>query len=282
MSSQLRREGVDVAQTREAFGSLQDLQARYGELATDAALAAGGALPPPAGTAVDGAALARSLWKGNWSDALFDAIGFVPVLGDGAKAGRLANKLHDLRRLVTAGQQAVNRAFAATRRAAARHWDAVRQANRARYEEAIRSCTTKACRESAANLKGPQYGNTPRSGDRGEWVGERGDSVWQPSNGGPPIRYENGFPDYSAHSVHNVDIAMRGNRTSDFRAADNAVRDRLGDPDWEMPRGYTWHHHEDGVTMQLVPQSVHGTGAGASTPHMGGATLYDGSQAGEF
>ena len=25
----------------------------------------------------------------------------------------------------------------------------------------------------------------------------------------------------------------------------------------ETPEGYTWHHHQDGKTMQLVPQDLH-------------------------
>jgi hypothetical protein len=26
----------------------------------------------------------------------------------------------------------------------------------------------------------------------------------------------------------------------------------------EPPEGYTWHHHQDGTTMQLVPRDIHG------------------------
>jgi hypothetical protein len=38
----------------------------------------------------------------------------------------------------------------------------------------------------------------------------------------------------------------------------------------------------EGVTMELIPQNIHATGGGASTPHMGGASLYEGSNASEF
>ncbi|KZL20247.1 hypothetical protein PsAD2_01544 [Pseudovibrio axinellae] len=33
---------------------------------------------------------------------------------------------------------------------------------------------------------------------------------------------------------------------------DKAMQDKLGDSEWNKPEGYTWHHKEDGVTMQLV------------------------------
>ncbi|KHA51207.1 HNH endonuclease [Sulfitobacter geojensis] len=284
MSRYLEADGVDVAQTRTAYGELRDLQAQYGELATEASLAAASFLPPPAGTAADIASLGRSLWKGNWGDAFFDIVGVVPLGGDAIKGTRLANKLNDFRRALDVASTGVSRAFRGTKDAAARYWDDVVAANKAEYDEALAACNgSRACREAAAAKKGPQYNNTPKSGDNGEWSsGERGDGVWTPSNGGPPITYSNGFPDYSPHSAGNVDIPMRGNRTTDFTAADKAMREQLGDPDWRRPSGHTWHHNENGVTMELIPQNIHATGGGASTPHMGGASLYEGSNASEF
>jgi A nuclease of the HNH/ENDO VII superfamily with conserved WHH len=38
-------------------------------------------------------------------------------------------------------------------------------------------------------------------------------------------------------------------------------------PNWKMPDDMTWHHHEDGVTMLLIPQTVN------KVPHTGGAAL---------
>jgi len=34
------------------------------------------------------------------------------------------------------------------------------------------------------------------------------------------------------------------------------------------PKDYTWHHVEDGKTMQLVPTDIHDT-----FPHIGGASV---------
>ncbi len=282
MGSQLSAAGVDVNQTRSAFSQMQQLNAKYGELATDAGLAAGGALPPPFGTAVDVASLGRSLWKGDWGGALIDVVGFAPLIGDGAKAAKVANRLNDLRRSLDVAKSALQRNLNLTKTTAAKYWDDIAKRNRAAYEKAIEGCATKACRDAKASLKGPQYSNTPKDGPNGKWVGERGDSVWQPSNGGPPIEYKNGFPDYSPHSQGNIDIAMKGNETTDFTAATRGMRDKLGDPDWELPSNMTWHHNENGTTMQLVPKSIHATGGGATTPHMGGASLYSGSNASEF
>ena len=67
------------------------------------------------------------------------------------------------------------------------------------------------------------------------------------------------------------------------KAVDQTFPMLAKDPNWQKPSGYTWHHHEDGVTMQLIPSNIHGTGSGAMSPHMGGAALYgNGSQATAF
>jgi hypothetical protein len=282
MGSRLSQAGVDVNKTRDAFSELQKLNAKYGELALDATLAAGGALPPPFGTAVDIFSLGRSLIKGDWGGALIDLGGFVPLLGDGAKAGKVIKKLDDLRRVLDVAGTAIAKNLDATKKVAAKYWDDLIRANKKKFDDAIKQCTTKECREAAAKLKGSQYNNTPTSGSNGQWSGERGDSTWKPSNGGPEVRYNNGFPDYGPHSKGNVDIAMKGNRTSDFTDADKAMRQQLGDPNWQRPSDMTWHHNENGVTMQLIPKNIHATGGGASTPHMGGASLYTGSNATEF
>ena len=284
MSRYLEADGIDVNQTRTAYGELRDLQAKYGQLAGDVGLAGASMLPPPAGTAADVVSIGRSLWGGRWGDALFDVVGLVPLGGDAIKAGRLANKLNDFRKALDVASTGMRRAFQGTKDAAAKYWDDAVAARKADYEEALEACNgTKACREAAAAKKGPQYEKTPKSGDNGEWSsGERGDGVWTPSNGGPPVTYNNGFPDYGPHSAGSVDIPMRGNHTTDFSSADKAMRDQLGDPDWTRPSDHTWHHSENGVTMELVPKDIHATGGGASTPHVGGASLYSGTNASEF
>ena len=283
MGTRLQADDVNINDIRSHHTELQNMGRQYADLAIDAGLATAGALPPPFGTAADVASLGRSLWRGDWGGALLDAVGLIPVVGDAAKGGRIANRLNNLRRSIDAATTVVSRGFRQTRETALRYWDDMVQANRQRWRDALRNCNgTQACRDAAALQKGPQYSNTPSSRN-GTWnpPDGRGDGVFTPNNGGPPITYHNGFPDYSGHSIADVDIPMTGNRNTDRRLSDAAMRSR--DPDWERPDGYVWHHNEDGVTMQLVPDSIHGTGRGAQSSHMGGAALYgNGSQAQAF
>jgi hypothetical protein len=70
-----------------------------------------------------------------------------------------------------------------------------------------------------------------------------------------------GYPDFSAAGVVKVEvkISYTGSRPGDFAAANKAAGFN------QTPKGMTWHHHQDGVTMQLVPTEVH-----ARTGHTGG------------
>jgi hypothetical protein len=68
-----------------------------------------------------------------------------------------------------------------------------------------------------------------------------------------------GFPDFSGVAKTQVTIKQTGSRKGDFQAANKAA----GYTD--TPAGYTWHHHQDGKTMQLVPREIH-----AQTGHTGG------------
>lgn len=73
-----------------------------------------------------------------------------------------------------------------------------------------------------------------------------------------------GFPDFRAAGVvkAEVKIKMTGAR-SDIAEANKAANLT------STPKGYTWHHHQDGTTMQLVPTDIH-----QATGHTGGvATL---------
>lgn len=72
------------------------------------------------------------------------------------------------------------------------------------------------------------------------------------------------------------DVSMLGQR-SDFEIADalgaklTGMKDGNAFRDWRLNEGFTWHHRENGVTMQMVPTELH-----ASIPHMGGASLQRG------
>nr|WP_285511283.1 HNH endonuclease [Streptomyces sp. NBRC 14336]WBO82443.1 HNH endonuclease [Streptomyces sp. SBE_14.2] len=72
----------------------------------------------------------------------------------------------------------------------------------------------------------------------------------------------NGYPDFSPYSIKTVKIeGMTGIYARDARAAN-----------WlagysRTPRGYVWHHHEDALTMQLIPRDLHN-----AVQHTGGAS----------
>lgn len=72
-----------------------------------------------------------------------------------------------------------------------------------------------------------------------------------------------GFPDFSPHAKAQVEIrGLTGKYDIDEAMANKAVG--LS----KTPDGFVWHHVEDGVTMQLVPQSIH-----KATGHTGGAAV---------
>jgi RHS repeat-associated protein len=95
---------------------------------------------------------------------------------------------------------------------------------------------------------------------------------------GTAVPYRNGYPDFSDHMNHpsgvtQVNITQSTDRKADFAAANAAA----GHPEWgnQPPPNYTWHHHENGSTMQLVPRDVHGDfthAGGVSTVKNQGST----------
>jgi RHS repeat-associated protein len=96
-------------------------------------------------------------------------------------------------------------------------------------------------------------GGTVNLNDDGSMTYTRADGV--------SVTYRNGYPDFSSFETHpsgvtSVQIAQSTNRDADFRAANIAA----GHPEWgdgPPSSDWTWHHNEDGTTMQLVPRDVH-------------------------
>ena len=78
------------------------------------------------------------------------------------------------------------------------------------------------------------------------------------------IRYtEAGYPDFSPFAYEkngvkaDVEIYLRGRRGKDDLAADARFGEMVGDPDFEAPDGFTWHHSEQVGRMLLVPTGIH-------------------------
>ena len=307
MSSTLNSATDDAARSKmlDAEKELADLTEKYGEIAADAGLAAASLLPPPAGTAADVISLGKSLITGDWGGALLDVVGFVPLAGDAIKAAgkgtKLAKRMAQIEDAIKVAKAALARkraAFIAARKdAALKYWSDIKKKGKAAYDEAIKKASVKDCPDDFAKLKGEHYQYNPKTGKNGSWTGERGDGDWIPTKGSdldkaldkfnksqkPPttfdrVPYEGGFPKYDNFvyktpdgRAARVEIPQVGGR-KDFATADDAMREMLGDPDWVRPKGYTWHHKQDGVTMELVPTDIHGF---PETGHAGGSSVLE-------
>ena len=76
--------------------------------------------------------------------------------------------------------------------------------------------------------------------------------VWEYTDWeGNTVKYKDGYPDFSPHERQHVDIDMKGNRTSDFTEANKKA------PKGKKLPENTWHHNENGTTMQEVPTDIH-------------------------
>jgi hypothetical protein len=72
-----------------------------------------------------------------------------------------------------------------------------------------------------------------------------------------------GFPDFSPYAKAEVEIqGLTGNYAKDAAMANKAVGLN------RTPDGYVWHHVEDTLKMQLVPQPIHD-----AARHTGGASI---------
>jgi hypothetical protein len=74
------------------------------------------------------------------------------------------------------------------------------------------------------------------------------------------VAFKEGFPDFSQQAVKEVKLNNLSGTDKDFGLANKAAGYE------STPKGYTWHHVQDGTTMQLVPTSIH-----QQTAHTGGS-----------
>ena len=74
---------------------------------------------------------------------------------------------------------------------------------------------------------------------------------------------EEGFPDFEPYSIKKVTVDnLEGDAYFDFIKANEVAGFS------STPKGYTWHHVDDGRTLILVPSDIHG-----AVRHTGGASL---------
>ena len=80
-----------------------------------------------------------------------------------------------------------------------------------------------------------------------------------------------GYPNFSSFADYQVEVkGLTGNYAIDAGMANRAAGLK------GTPKGYVWHHVEDGRTMQLIPRSVHRT-----VGHSGGASIIKKGAAGK-
>ncbi|MQY51204.1 RHS repeat-associated core domain-containing protein [Rhodocyclus gracilis] len=77
------------------------------------------------------------------------------------------------------------------------------------------------------------------------------------------VAFKEGFPDFSQQAIKEVKVGNLTGTEKDFALADRAAGYSATNP---RPGDFTWHHVQDGQTMQLVPTSVH-----QQTAHTGGS-----------
>lgn len=146
-----------------------------------------------------------------------------------------------------------------------------------------------------------RIGQTPRDdGERGEWQGERGESMFIPNDnevqevlekdGVEGIVYKNAIPDFFPCSKSTVEIDyMSDNRNgppvegSNFQQCDQKCATQWNEQcrggkndwtardvaNWRRENGYSWHERNDMKTCDLIPTKVN-----AYFGHLGGVGEY--------
>lgn len=128
---------------------------------------------------------------------------------------------------------------------------------------------------------------SPETANSGFWEDNnaRGNVPWHSDNSNVnratqygPVEYKNGYPVLEPYAVETVGLKKMTGYEQDIAKADLELARRHGKtnskgrPDGAWAENYrrahklTWHHHEDGSTMLLVPHGLHG-----NLPHAGGA-----------
>lgn len=110
----------------------------------------------------------------------------------------------------------------------------------------------------------PRYSPEPKKWrDKGGTVDEQ---TWTYTDWeGNSVSYADGYPDFKAggHVKAEVEIQQKGNRTTDFS-------DATAKNGGTKPPDTTWHHHQNGTTMQAVDSKVH-----SRFTHIGGVRLQE-------
>jgi hypothetical protein len=205
-------------------------------------------------------------------------IGGAGLLKSGARSGikalaksgsrALAGEADDAAKLVTRGSSA-----ARTARSADTAGDALktektlaREVQKVDKMEDAAAATTAAGRDGVIIKKRKLRSPTKRNKnfDFEKTVYNEDGSITYTLKDGRKITYRDGYPDFSSYKKAEVKLE---NMTGDIKIdGPRASQSAFGTS--KTPTGFTWHHVQDGKTLQLVPTSIH-----SKVPHTGGASI---------
>jgi hypothetical protein len=232
--------------------------------------------------------------EGDMISAGASAAAALPIAGDAAKAATLVGKAGKQAARVAAEKAAKEAAEKVARETAERlAKEAAERAAKEAAEKAAKEAVGKKINKEAgeAAAVGVQKGDgikvrksrakkpnepkprQPRNYEK-KVVNEDGSVTYTLKNEKGElveVTYKNGYPDFSPVTYEGklgkaeAEIEMTGKNSVDFSRANEKAG--FGKGAYDHPDGYTWHHHQDGKTMQLVKTDVHG-----AAPHTGGAS----------
>ncbi|CAM2064450.1 HNH endonuclease [Sulfidibacter corallicola] len=255
---------IDSPALSNARNYMRQLDQEIKDLLIDAGLdIAGIADPTPISDAISAF---RSAMRGDWIGAGLSAISMIPYAGDAigktAKGARLMKQINKLKKRLETAQSHYKQVYERTRKALEKRIAKAKRQRKKAKKKGNDNCT---------DCDGKPSNRLPKT--KGKWVeGTPGNGKWMPDKntpegkkilavtGGEPIPYKDGYPDFSKWSKESVPIEMTGDNTLDFAQANMAA-------DFPDTTGHTWHHHQDGTTMQLIPSDLHN-----NMPHSGGAS----------
>jgi hypothetical protein len=265
----------------------------YVELGKEA-VALGTSNIPIWGTIQDGLSAIGNLIQGKWGDAALDVVGMVPLGGDaikstvkGAKiakrAAQIAARIQQLRNKVRAIEQQIRKAAAGRK-----FWNQKKGAAYQKLVDDLAKCKTKECRKKKiADYQNNKFKQIPRGG---KWAGPPGNSKWTPEPGSQAAKalkeygqsgivYKNGKPDFGPFVKKGPDggrmevkIDNMGGGSNDFTQARAELKKRYPNLSKNDEGYFTWHHKEDGSTMQLVDRRIHDRTLGGGS-HAGGDSM---------
>jgi hypothetical protein len=270
MGAELSTSGNTVKNAEKNLENLNsDLSFQLAQAAVDVA----GIIDPTPISDVVGAGM--SLYTGDFVGAGLSLISIIPYVGDAlgktAKGVKTAKKINNLKKRIEAAIAATNLAKKAARSkasAAIRAKRAAAAAKKAADAKKIKGCKPPSNRFGTKLPKKDGKWSNPNDPGNSDWIPDpkttRGKAVLKVT-GGKPVKFKDGYPDFSPYAKKKVEIDMQGDHYYDFKKANKEAG--FGDTS-HPPEGMTWHHHEDGVTMLLVPKDLNN-----QVSHTGGASI---------